>query len=239
MRHDSTHLTYMINDHWRLRPMAAAEAPIDAKSRAEALPPWQFQQRPMPTYKLREWWSLEHGLGSWDNGGRDHFWMFSCFSLLFFSSLDLGPVQMASAQVFTTCWWKCSFPVRRIRRMVAIELDQSVAEIKISYEHVRSMNVWCFNFVSFSLVRSMQPRRSAPEQGDNVTTTCDCGRVTAILYSRLMMRLGSLVIILPIHLFALTRVHVCNRIHSITIRMPTRPNAGVRAITLSHSATEF
>jgi hypothetical protein len=28
--------------------------------------------------------------------------MFSCFSLLFFSSLDIGPVQMASAQVFTT-----------------------------------------------------------------------------------------------------------------------------------------
>jgi hypothetical protein len=28
--------------------------------------------------------------------------MFSCFSLLFFSSLDLGPVQMASARVFTT-----------------------------------------------------------------------------------------------------------------------------------------
>jgi hypothetical protein len=28
--------------------------------------------------------------------------MFSSFSLLFFSSLDLGPVQMASARVFTT-----------------------------------------------------------------------------------------------------------------------------------------
>jgi len=38
----------------------------------------------------------------WRYGGRDHFGMFSCFSLLFFSSLDLGPVQMASAWVFTT-----------------------------------------------------------------------------------------------------------------------------------------
>jgi hypothetical protein len=28
--------------------------------------------------------------------------MFSCFSLLFFTSLDLSPVQMASACVFTT-----------------------------------------------------------------------------------------------------------------------------------------
>jgi hypothetical protein len=32
----------------------------------------------------------------------DHFGMFSCLSLLFFSSLDLGPVQMASAWVVTT-----------------------------------------------------------------------------------------------------------------------------------------
>ena len=32
-----------------------------------------------------------------------------------------------------------------------------------------------------------------------VTATRDCGRVTAILYSQLAMRLRSLVIILPIH----------------------------------------
>ena len=38
----------------------------------------------------------------WRYGGPDHFWLFSCFSLLLFSSLDLGPVQMASAWVFTT-----------------------------------------------------------------------------------------------------------------------------------------
>jgi len=45
-----------------------------------------------------------------------------------------------------------------------------------------------------------------------VTATCDCGRVTAIVYSRLATRLRSLAIILPIHLFTITRVHVCNRI---------------------------
>jgi len=37
----------------------------------------------------------------WRVGGRDHFWMF-VVSLLSFSSLDLAPVQMASAGVFTT-----------------------------------------------------------------------------------------------------------------------------------------
>jgi len=37
-----------------------------------------------------------------------------------------------------------------------------------------------------------------------VTATRDCGRVTAILYSRLATRLRSLVIILPIHLYLLS-----------------------------------
>jgi hypothetical protein len=68
--------------------------------------------------------------------------MFSCFSpLLFFSSLDLGPVQMASARVFNTSQRRWSFPVRRIDRKVAIELYQSVAGLMISYEDVRSINL--------------------------------------------------------------------------------------------------
>ena len=88
-----------------------------------------------------------------------------------------------------------------------------------------------FTFLSFSLVQFLQPRRSAPKEGDNVTAARDQGRVTAILYSRHATRLRSLAIILPIHLFTITRVHVCNCIPIITIRMPTRPNAGVRALT--------
>jgi hypothetical protein len=139
--------------------------------------------------------------------------MCSCFSVLFFSSLDLGPVQMASARVFTTSQWMWSFPVHRIRRKVTIELYQSVAGLMISYDYVRGRNVQCFlpfAFLSFSLERFMQPRRSAPKEGDNVTATRDCGRVTAILYSRLTTSLRSLAIILPIHLFTITRVHVCN-----------------------------
>jgi len=44
-------------------------------------------------------WSMHYEVEIWR---REYFWMFSCFSILFFSSLDLGPVQMASAWVFTT-----------------------------------------------------------------------------------------------------------------------------------------
>jgi len=53
-------------------------------------------------YGLRVWVVGGVWVWKWRYGGRDDFWMVSCFSLLFFSSLDLGPVQMASAWVFTT-----------------------------------------------------------------------------------------------------------------------------------------
>jgi len=69
-----------------------------------------------------------------------------------------------------------------------------------------------FRLLFFSLVRFMQPRRSAPKEGDNVTATRDCGRVTAILYSRLATRRRSLAMILSIHLLTSTWVHVCNHI---------------------------
>ena len=75
--------------------------------------------------------------------------MFSCFSLLVFSSLDLGPVQMASAQVFTTSQWMWCFPVRRIIRTFAIELYQMVVELLGSYDCVRGMIVSFFVSLSF------------------------------------------------------------------------------------------
>jgi len=59
-------------------------------------------------------------------------------------------------------------------------------------------------FLFFSLVRFMQPRRSAPKERDNVTAARDQGRITAILYSRLATSLRSLAIILPIHLHLLS-----------------------------------
>jgi len=43
-------------------------------------------------------------------------------SLFFITSLDLGPVQMASARVYTSYQWSWSFSVRWIRRNVSIAL---------------------------------------------------------------------------------------------------------------------
>jgi hypothetical protein len=47
-----------------------------------------------------------------------------------------------------------------------------------TYEFVRVRtrhDCLMFSFLSFSLVRFMQPRRSAPKEGDNVTATRDPG----------------------------------------------------------------
>jgi hypothetical protein len=73
-------------------------------------------------------------------------------SLLFFSSLDLGPVQMASARVFTTFgvsqvevhWRDVPDPPK-----CCPEWYRSVAALTISYQYVRGMNVQSFLLFSF------------------------------------------------------------------------------------------
>jgi len=87
--------------------------------------------------RVRKWWC--RGYGSCSDVS---FCFFVSFSSLLFSSrcipsLNLGPVQMASARVFTTCLWRWSFPVHRIRRNVAIELYRSVVGLMGSYDCVR------------------------------------------------------------------------------------------------------
>jgi hypothetical protein len=67
------------------------------------------------------------------------FGAFLLFSLLFFILfllLDLGPVQMASAWVFTTYHRRWSFPVRRIHRKVTLERYRSVAGFMKPYDGV-------------------------------------------------------------------------------------------------------
>jgi len=66
--------------------------------------------------------------------------------------------------------WRWIFPVRRIRRKVAIELYRSVVGLMGSYDCVRRMIVSFFvSLSSFLLYWLWQPRRSAPKERDNVT----------------------------------------------------------------------
>jgi len=137
-------LTYTIDDDRRLRTMPAAEAPIDAESRAEALYHRDDSdndlRRDIRATAMDGRWSM-----SLEAAVRRIWKQFRCFLLflcfLLFSSLlfllDFGPVQMASARVFTTCQWRWSFPVHRIRRKVAIELNRSVVGLMGSYDCVR------------------------------------------------------------------------------------------------------
>jgi len=100
----------MMDDHSRLR--------INAKSWAQALP-WWSQRRPMPRHESRKYWSLEHGLGSRDmetGSLLDVFMFISSLFILCGSRPGWNGVGMGC----TTCHWRWSFRVRRIRRKVAL-----------------------------------------------------------------------------------------------------------------------
>jgi len=115
-------------------------------------------------------WSMGSKVNIW---GQDHFWIYTYFSPhLFFSSLDLGLVQMASAWVFTTF------------RVSQVEVDfphapdppkgcrvwyRLVAGLMSWYEYVSGMIALCSSFPFLSLYRCLQPRRSASEVEDNAT----------------------------------------------------------------------
>jgi len=154
-----------------------------------------------------------------------------CSSLLFISSLDLRPVQMVSAWVFTTCQWRWSFPVRWIGRKVAIELYRLVVGLMGSYDCVRRAVVCLLPFIpfpSFLLYWRWQPRRSAPKEGDNVTATRDLrqGKCQCIYITVTALR--SVSNILPLYsTYILTRSRVQRYYHIIRLRS----SVGVHAST--------
>jgi len=135
-----------MDDYRRLRTMPAVEAPIDAGSPAEALcHPGDSDndlRRDIRATGMdgRRCISSEVAVRRiWKQLRR--FLLFLCFllfsSILFISSLDLGPVQMASARVVTVFQWRSSFPGRQISRKVTIELYRSVVGLMGSYDCIR------------------------------------------------------------------------------------------------------
>ena len=177
--------TWEVNTpNWLILLIPAAEAPIDAEWRAEALfHPHDSENdlhRDLQTTGMDGWWSMSlkvvvRRIWKWFR----RFLLFLCFFLfssLFISSLDLGLVQMASAQVFTTCLWRWSFHVRWIRRKVTIELYWSVVGLMGLYYCVCWTVVWLLTFIpfhSFLLYWLWHPRRSSPNEEDNITATRD------------------------------------------------------------------
>jgi len=105
-------------------------------------------------------------------GGRCYFGCsFFLFSLLYlFTSLDLGPVQMASARVFTTSGDKSSgggvSPCAGSAEWLPYGTDRLWDLWVRTFGYVERL---FDSFYSFLLLYGcMQPRRSAPKEGDNV-----------------------------------------------------------------------
>ena len=92
------------------------------------------------------------------------------------------------------------FPGHRIHRRAIVQ-SWSVAGLFTLYEYVRGMVVEWFPLLSLSLIRFMQPGRSAPEEVDNAMAALDPSWVMAILSSQPATSLRSLVIILPIYIY--------------------------------------
>jgi len=135
--------------------------------------------------------------------------IFGCF--LFLSSLlflDLGPVQMASARDFTTSQWRWSCPVRWIRQKVSIELYQSVVGLMGSYDSECRM-----------IVSVIERNVTCPAPGN-------CTHIVIATTLRSLPKI--LLLTSPLDL---TRAPCSTVYHSIS-RIPTQPDAGIRALTL-------
>jgi len=78
--------------NWRIRLTATTDAGSGSSRRCQVTS-GSSTTLMIPTmtnddiYELREWWSLEHALESWNKGARDQFGMFYWFFLLISSSL--------------------------------------------------------------------------------------------------------------------------------------------------------
>ena len=114
------------------------------------------------------------------------------------------------------------------------EWYQSVTALFSLYEYVRGMIVQCFPFLSISLVWLMQPRRSAPREGDTVMAAHEPGpgNTHSIHLARHDPWISSNNLTYT-STSTITRIHVCNRIPRITICILMRPNAVIRALTRS------
>jgi len=157
-----------------LRPMPAAEAPIDAKSWADALPPWRFRQWPTPRYmSYRYGWSVEYGCVS---GDMEDGITFGCF--LFLSSLLIFIGSRPSTNGVGTGFYH----LRSQSSGGGFSLCARSAERSPLSCTDRLWDVWVptiayvgwlchslFPFPSFLLYWLWQPRRSALKERDNVT----------------------------------------------------------------------
>jgi len=178
---DYTPLTYMIDDHRRLRPMPTAEAPIDVESWAEALPPWRFWRWPTPRYMGYGYgWLEEYGFSSeveiWRTGSLLDFFLFLSSLLLFFGSrhptngVGTGFFHLwsqSSGGGVSTCAESAErLPLSCTKRLWNLWV------CTIAYLGWLIHSLFPFPFLVYWL---WQPRRSGPKERENITAARDQG----------------------------------------------------------------
>jgi len=128
--------------------------------------------------------------------------LFSLFSYFFVSRPSTYGVGTGFYHLRRLVKWRWRFLARRIRRKVALSGTDWLWDLCVrTFAYVERL-LDCF--LSFLLLYGfMQPRESAPKEGDNVMArlhkTCPGPGSTSIIYCRLATSLRSLSIILPLY----------------------------------------
>jgi len=132
-------LTYTIDGYDRCRQPNLASMPSHERKLSTTLriPTMTYAE----IYELRVWMVIGERVRKLRYGGRDQFWMFSCFSLLFFSSLWIWARYKWRRHGFLPPTNGGEFPCAPDPPKGRLDLYQSVAGLMILYEYVCSMNV--------------------------------------------------------------------------------------------------
>jgi len=188
-------------------------------------------------------WAEELGQDFWDSGLEESYQLdipsFCFFCSLLFSIIDYffgsRPGTNEVGIGFTTSGSQSEeggiFPrARSTERWPSAEL---IGSGTFEFGRVRTRHdCWILPFLSFSLEWWMQPRRSAPREGDNVTAGCDPGQGNsdAISSARHEPSIASDNLTYTCT-SAITCIHIFDRIPTNTILIHMRLNVGIRALT--------
>ena len=156
--------------------MLAAEAPIDAKSWAEALPPWRIPSMTYAViYGLWEWMVgevfVQFGSGNIEGGSLlDVFLCLSSLLLFFESQPGTNSVGTGFYHLQSQSGGGGFSPCAGSARRSPLSCTDRLWDIWVrTIAYVGWLFHSLFPFPSFLLYWLWQPRRSAPKERDNVT----------------------------------------------------------------------
>jgi len=185
-------------------------------------------------------WSIALEVEIWR---KDHIGMFSCFSLLSVSCLDLSPVWIVLARVLPHpdfSQWEVEYPRTPHLRKGYTEWFWSVVGLRGPYNCVCGTVAWLLPFTCFPFLLwfgIIEPRRSVPREQVSGTALLrvTCRRVgnphsTYLARHQPKISTHNLTYITRLNI---NWVHNCKHIQSISAGKSTKLSAGVRACIIS------